>query len=228
MRLVLLVLGLLICEVSYAKSLTLCYEEWSPYASREGDADKGIVLEKLSHKAATLNWELTFFVLPHNRCVHGVESGRYDGAIFVDPSDGLTLVSEPVAYWKIGFAVADTHPAKTTSDVHYGVLILAKDYDYPELVMTKLSRLPLVKKRIQYYSQGDANTRGLFNYIIKGQADVMLVDEVWANQMKSKLRLKIRMLEPAVHVEPQYIGIKTDSAQRKALQSKLAKLLSSD
>ncbi len=226
MRFALLLIALTYNSTLCAEAITLCYEEWSPYASRSGEQNKGIVLTLLSQKSTALNVPISFVDLPHNRCVNGVKNDRYHGAIFIDQSDGLDLVSKPVAMWKIGFAVAEGHTAQNAADVNYGILILAKDYEYPAQVLSKLERLPLVRKRVQYYSQGDANTRGLFNYIIKGQADVMLVDEVWAEQMKSKLRLKIRMLAPAIHIEPQYIGVKPgDTSEAQKLKMQLTQIL---
>jgi len=212
LRLILL-LSLLVSACASAKNFTLCYEEWPPYALRSDEEDKGLVINQLLTAASHLSWQVNFIDLPHNRCVKGVKSGKFDGALFVDESDGLNLLQPSIAEWRLGFLVKSDHPAQTSSDIFHGLMIMALDYEYPEILIAKLNKLPLVRKRVTYYTTNDLDTKGLFNYIHKHSADVMLIDEVWAQLTIKRMKLKLRMLSPPLHVEPQYLGVAANQSK---------------
>lgn len=190
-------------------SISICHEEWKPYAYEEADGPKGIIVDKITARAKKLNVELSIMQMPHRRCVSLVKSNKVDFAMFVDQQDGVELLSTPIAFWDIAAITSADVELKSADDLHHfsgGTFIIAQDYDYPHEFLETIKQYQAEIVKVPYYLASKTEEQVFFHYVIKNQADVMLVDANWSRILKDEYDLEVNVSEFNLFSSPQYIG----------------------
>ena len=205
--------------------IDLCYEEWKPFAYEENGINKGVVVDNLTKAAKKItNLTLRISELPHARCVHLVEKGFVDFALFVDNSEGLILSDKKLVDWNIAAITRVNNPLESIDELvelTNSTFIISQGYEYPELFLAFLQKLSGRITSVSYYLTNDIEAIQLFSLITKGQADVMFVDKLWAHQLKKIHNLEISISPFSVHIEPQYIGHSKTSKEKVEIINKL-------
>jgi hypothetical protein len=211
-------------DVLASDTLSICYEEWRPYAYYENNIPKGTVLNPIKAKAASMKLQINLLEMPHRRCLELVKKRKVDVALFVDPNDGLNLAPEPIAYWEIAAVTAANRKLASMDDFQNlagGTFVIARDYDYPQEFLSILKQLNANIVKVPYYLVSKKEEQAFFNYVIKGQGDVMLVDGNWSRILQKEYKLDVNVSEFNVFQIPQYAGFFLLSESKKSALKKL-------
>lgn len=193
-----------------SSELSICFEEWRPYAYMNASkVAKGVVIKQLNTHAKALNIKLTLLELPNTRCIYSVKAGDIDIALFTDPSDGLTLLPQVVTNWDIIVVSRAAEAIKTKTDFEdpkIESVMIARDYIYPKPLLDLLTSYNKRVVKASYYITKEHDITRVFSYVLDGRVDSMLVDRKWAESAKINMKLDIVLGNWIVHREPQYAG----------------------
>ncbi len=175
-------------------------------------------------KLRQANVSFKFTELSFPICAQEVLSGKIDFILHVDESDSFALLPKPVSDWQLTFAVAENNPigyeqlitSKGTK------IILARTYNYPQALSDKLEEMSANMIKVSYYTGEETALRRLFYRLEMGQAQAMVVDKIWAQDVAKKYQLPIRVFEQVVVKVPQFIGY---NAKNKKLAQQLAQIM---
>ncbi len=203
---------------------TFCFERWKPYSfnNQQGKA-VGESITLVKRATDFLGVKAEFKELPFARCLASVTSGKIMFAMHTDETESLPYIDTPISDWQLALAVtSDSHVSDLSLKMFKSLKVLvARSYQYPDKVDEFLTHINAKVKKANYYTQSDEDTRKLFNHLIYGRVEAMIVDRVWASKMKDELNLPIKLLTQDLYVQPQYIGYQNGQAKR-ALKLKSA------
>lgn len=211
-----------------SNNLNVCYEEWRPFAFTENQVVKGEAITKLKEASGSLGITLNFYELPFKRCITLVKKGLIDFALFVDQKDGLTLFKHAFAYWNIAAVTAEKlsfYDLKDLQALQNSRIIIAQDYDYPIEFTEFIATLNGHVMPVSYYVTNPREDVALFSLLINDRADIMFVDASWAQQIKLKYKLPLKISPFTIHRSPQYIGYGNTSNEKVELMRSLLHIL---
>ncbi|WP_137940065.1 transporter substrate-binding domain-containing protein [Chitinivorax sp. B] len=201
--------------------LTLCHEEWEPYAKSDKGGSVGITIELVSQALANLGFQTKFTETSYIRCQRQVMNGEMDGMLFVNADELPAWPHTSVAteHWMIAAWVRDSSSLRSfsTLDVFRGQRVgRAVGYEWPSVLRRQKGWTVVVA--------GDG--RHVLYSLSNGRVDVVFEDTIWGDQVQRRDRLNIRVLLPAVVSEPQVMLFqKKHAALVRDLDRELAKLL---
>ncbi|GLX79119.1 hypothetical protein tinsulaeT_24590 [Thalassotalea insulae] len=210
---------LLVVSETIAASDTVvrfCYEEWQPYAYLDSEGKhRGLSIEYIEQKLKKVNINYQFRELPFPLCKQHVISGHFDFILHVDDTDNLQLLNQTIGDWQLTFAVAKNNPISYEQVLNsQGMKVLiARSYSYPEALDKKLKEMSAKVIKVSYYTGEFVALQRLFHRLTVGQAQVMVIDKVWAQQVVSKYQLPIRVFDQVLLSQPQYIGYSESNAE---------------
>lgn len=214
-----------VCLANTTSELSICFEEWRPYAYKNASkVATGDVIKQLKTHAKTLNIKLTFQELPYTRCIYSVKKGVIDIALFTDGSDGLTLLSQVISNWDLIVVSNAALSIKTRTDFENSKIVsvmLARDYIYPKPLIELLNSYNKRVVKASYYITKEQDIGRVFSYVLDGRVDAILVDKKWAESAKMNLKLDIVLGNWIIHREPQYAGYSDLSPNKIALVNQL-------
>ena len=167
-------LALLISLTVSATEISLCYEEWRPYAYKTSDGRfNGSVIERLKSAAKKHNVRLVFHELPHSRCILSVKGLKIDFALFVDETEHMPMLNNAVATWDLAIITRPgempTEQEKLTAH-HIKQIIIARDYDYPKEVLNYFSSINKKVLEASYYIGNEKDVIRIFNLLLQKKA----------------------------------------------------------
>lgn len=214
---------------SLSTELNVCYEEWRPYAYKtKSGIYTGVILDKLLKTAKSTDIQLVLHELPHTRCIEAVKGKKMDFALFVDVNDGLNLLNKKLSTWELAIATrAGEMPSEEQklSAQYIKNITIARDYVYPEALNKLLVQLnkPIIK--VSHYVQQKEDAYRIFRALLDYRVDAMVVDRVWANNVKSELSLPFEVSTWTLHKEPQFVGYSYQSDQKESAINTLLKAI---
>ena len=211
------------CTTS-AEEISLCYEEWRPYAYKTKKGEyTGIVIDRLKASALKYNTKLKFHELPHSRCVISVKNLHIDFALFIDDTEKMHTLENSVASWDLAII---TRPGQMPSEQemlsadHIKQVIIARDYEYPQYVTDYLASIDKNILEASYYVGNDKDVIRIFSLLLQKKGDAMVVDKLWSQEVKALFNLPVEISDWVIHSEPQYIGYyKVPTEKRKSMQA---------
>jgi len=214
---------------SWSTELNVCYEEWRPYAYKtKSGIYTGIILDKLLNTAKNNDIQLRLHELPHPRCIESVKSNKMDFALFVDNNDGLKLLNKKLSNWELAIATrVGEMPSEEQKLVaqHINKITIARDYVYPDALNDLLAQLQKPVIKVSHYIQKKEDAYRIFRALLDYRVDAMVVDRVWANNVKSELSLPFEVSTWTLHKEPQFVGYSYQSAQKESAINTLLKAI---
>ncbi len=203
--------GILASAASDAKpaSLTVCLEQWYPYYSVDEDGvARGAAVDALSLALAELGHSPDFQILPYARCLRSVRLGHVDAVLTVSPGEpGLTYVDVPLAYWKIAAVVHADDPLDRFESLDQFAAytpIYFVSYTYPEILR------PLIEKQGAVGISSQEDVMQPLRILQSRWRHVSFEDMLWAKQVVREEGLDIKVLEPAILTEPNYLAFSPD------------------
>lgn len=186
-------------------SLTVCLEQWYPYYSVDEDGvARGAAVDALSLALAELGHSADFQILPYARCLRSVRLGRVDAVLTVSPGeDGLTYVDVPLAYWKIAAVVHVDDPLGRFESLDQFAAytpIYFVSYTYPEILR------PLIEKPGAVGISSQEDVMQPLRILQSRRRHVSFEDMLWAKQVAREEGLDVKVLEPAILTEPNYLA----------------------
>ncbi len=186
-------------------SLTVCLEQWYPYYSVDEDGvARGAAVDALSLALAELGHSADFQILPYARCLRSVRLGHVDAVLTVSPGeDGLTYVDVPLAYWKIAAVVHADDPLDRFESLDQFAAytpIYFVSYTYPEILR------PLIEKPGAVGISSQEDVMQPLRILQARRRHVSFEDMLWAKQVAREEGLDIKVLEPAILTEPNYLA----------------------
>lgn len=191
------------------ESLSICFEEWRPFAYTENGQLKGKVVKQLALAANKLDIKLEFSELPYKRCIDKVKKGHIDFSLFVDKDDKLQLITPAIASWNIVAVTNEQLTLDSLDDLksrHNMRIIISQDYQYPNVFTVLVQSLPAKILKVSYYVTNEQEAITLFSLLTHNRADVMLVDLTWASHLKRQHNLPVNISPFILHTAPQFIG----------------------
>lgn len=191
------------------KSMSFCFEEWTPYAflSSEGKMS-GHSIETIQKALIKQNIDTTFLLMPHSQCIERVRNNQIDFVLHIDKADGLLSIDYDIADWVFTLAVRlnDDYTLREFFNNNSAKISIARGYDYPAKVRELISQSKLKVLTTQYSGDGKEQVNRLFSMLTTNRVDALLIDKKWAELMIKRHQIPVKVLDEVLHVERQYIG----------------------
>ncbi|QDQ26082.1 hypothetical protein FNU76_06800 [Chitinimonas arctica] len=195
----LLLYGLISLSGKAAESLSICYDDWPPYASyTEERGHYGLTVDLLREIFVSMNRTVRFQSATQSRCLAAARAGRINLMLFGDqqtmPGWGATNV--PTEFWLIGAWVHADSPLRhfdKPSQFRGQRVGMVRDYIYPE-------PLGSYHDWQEIYS-GDAIDS--LRQLAAKRVDVYFDDVFWTRKKVRSKKFRLHMLQPLVAAEAQ-------------------------
>ncbi|WP_018150726.1 substrate-binding periplasmic protein [Leeia oryzae] len=208
-----------------ARTLTMCYDNWKPYAFIDAhDHITGITIEILQTAAKTLGHDLRPVYSSYDACRRLVRSGNVDIKLFSsgDEDQDLPHLARSTEYWLIAAVVPAESPQTSFSDMRMfagKTAGLVQGYVYPDS-MTQFKDW----KSIHTSLESETN----MNLLQLGRIDVTFDDYYWLKDEISQRKAPLKVLLPIISAIPQYtIFAKKDQALARQFDAEISKLFQS-
>lgn len=211
----LLILALALIVASPAQSgaapISVCMEQWAPYYAEDEDGvARGAAIDALDIALSKLGHTASYTVLPYGRCVRSVRLGRIDAILTLSPGEpGFVYVNVPLAHWTIAAIVHKDDPIEQFESVSQfadHTPIYFTSYSYPASLDDFLSK----PDAIGISSQED--TLQPLRIVQARERHVVFEDMIWAKRLVRELNLNVKVLEPPVLTEPNYLAFSPERA----------------
>lgn len=191
---------LLLGAAQAREQLTVCFDDWAPYAAfTPAKGYHGLTLELMREVFAGLDVGLRFQSATQSRCVAAARAGKIDVMLFTDRElmpDGWRSTHVPTEFWLVGAWVPAASPQARYERIEQfkgARVAMVTDYLYPEPIAGYRAWRPV--------PVGDA-IDGL-RQLSARRIDVQFEDVLWGRDKQRELGLKIRLLQPLVAAQPQ-------------------------
>ncbi|QNM97407.1 substrate-binding periplasmic protein [Chitinimonas koreensis] len=209
-RLLPALLPLLLLGAAQAREqLTVCFDDWAPYAAFTPDRGyHGLTLELMREVFAELDVGLRFQSATQSRCAAAARAGKIDVMLFADREllpAGWRSTQVPTEFWLVGAWVQAGSPQVRYERIEQfrgARVAMVTDYLYPEPIAGYRAWRPVMV--------GDA-IDGL-RQLSARRVDVQFEDVLWGRDKQRELGLKIRLLQPLVAAQPQLHWYHPDAA----------------
>lgn len=196
-------------RVLSSQDFRFCFEHWYPYSYLdESGKKKGESIELLRKLIKEMPEGVSFTELPFAQCRQSVLAGEIPFILHTDPTEPISRINVPINDWRLTLAVS-VNSDMTSSNLKDNApirVMIARTYGYPKQVMTFIEENKMKIIYSKFHTNNEAQARALFAKLLLGHVDAIIVDRVWAEAMRDKYSIPIRLLEKDIHIEPQYIG----------------------
>lgn len=182
------------------KRLSVCYDNWAPYAyPGAGNKVVGITVDILNEAARTQNLQFDYVYTTYDACRKMVRLGKMDAKLFTSPDEDedLPRLRTVTEYWMLAAIVRKESPYQryTGLDMFRGASVgLVNGYVYPEEF----------KHYRQWQPVYDYESSSLLRQLVVGRIDATFDDLFWLQGEIRDKRLPLKVLLPVIYTVPQY------------------------
>ena len=210
---------------SHARTLTLCYDNWKPYAFIDAHNHiTGITIDILQAAAKNLGHDLRPVYSSYDACRRLVRSGNVDIKLFSsgDEDQDLPHLAQSTEYWLVAAIVRADHPDSRFTGMHMfagQTAGLVQGYVYPEVTNR-------FKDWKDIHASLESETN--LNLLQLGRVDVTFDDYYWLQDEISQRKAPMKVLLPIISAIPQYtIFASKDQALARQFDKEISKLFQS-
>ncbi|WP_018152834.1 substrate-binding periplasmic protein [Leeia oryzae] len=224
-RLALLPLAsLLFMRLASGATLQACYDMWPPYIyTDEQQQTHGITADIMTEAARANGYDIRFTYRAYGACRKLVREGGMDMKLFSSGGEDADLAPLHVSTesWVLAAVVRQDSPHVSYTGIDMfkrDNIGLVTDYAYPDTMNVLKGQNP------DYADVIDTS----IDRLIKKRIDVAFDDSVWLFDTIRQQHLPLKVLMPAIAIEPQFtILAKRHKALAAKLDHTLAKMLKS-
>lgn len=212
-----LISALLFASATHAETLSICFEQWTPYAAQKSSgAFTGVVVERLISSANNNKLNIELSQLPYKRCISLVKRQKIDVALFVPEGGELEIHKKELVNWQIGIATREVvNNRQIFYRTDFSSVIIGRDYTYPPAVINTLKHHNKQIIPHSKYFTNNQEIQSLFEVLINGKADAIVVDVLWARAFKRSSGLEFYVSDWLLGSQPQYAGFSERLSEKK-------------
>ena len=212
--LLLSLVGLPFFQPATGRTLQACYDMWPPYIYTDAQQKiRGITADIITEAAKANGYDIRFTYRAYSACRKLVRDGGMDMKLFSSGGEDADLAPLHVTteYWVLAAVVRQDSPHVSYTGIdmfRQDKIGLVTDYAYPKVME------PLKGQDPDYADVIDTS----LDRLIKKRIDVAFDDSVWLHDTLRQQQLPLKVLMPAIAIEPQFTVL---ARRHKALAAKL-------